>query len=298
MKIGIVGVGSLGSFFAAKLISNRNQVYLLSNSNNSNLKKIKQDGLILIENEKQIKINLQDDNPGNNSLDLIIILSKSQYTELSCILASKFLRKDGYILSLQNGIGQNIIFEKYFNNIIYGITYQAAKLESDGIVQNTGPGLTILQESPRSIEIEEIFNNSKIETNISKNFDSIQCGKLLVNSSINPITAIFRINNGKILENSFYKFLMKKLSKEGEDVIKSMNINLPYENTYEKCLSVCKSTYHNHTSMYVDIQKKNTTEIDFINGYLISKAKLNHVKTPFNKFVFYTIKCIEKLYKF
>ena len=52
----------------------------------------------------------------------------------------------------------------------------------------------------------------------------------------------------------------------------------------------------NYSSMYQDSQQQQTTEIDYINGYLCNEAKRLNISCPENQRVLAAIKTIEQSY--
>ena len=56
---------------------------------------------------------------------------------------------------------------------------------------------------------------------------------------------------------------------------------------------VARKTANNKNSMLQDIQKGNRTEIDFINGKIVSYAEELGVEVPVNKTLTYLIKGVE-----
>ena len=54
---------------------------------------------------------------------------------------------------------------------------------------------------------------------------------------------------------------------------KAIGVNLSVEDMYEKTLLVCTQTANNNSSMYSDILRKRSTEVDFINGYRREAAR-------------------------
>ena len=55
------------------------------------------------------------------------------------------------------------------------------------------------------------------------------------------------------------------------------------------------STSRHHSSMYQDLSSSRKTEIDFINGAVVEKGKINGVKTPVNLTLVNMIKFRESL---
>lgn len=76
---------------------------------------------------------------------------------------------------------------------------------------------------------------------------------------------------------------------------KAIGVNLSVEDMYEKTLLVCTQTANNNSSMYSDILRKRSTEVDFINGYIAWTGEKQHVLVPINRCITKMIKAKEDL---
>lgn len=131
--------------------------------------------------------------------------------------------------------------------------------------------------------------------------------KLVVNAVINPLTALMGCRNGDVLNTKASQRLMQRICQEASDVfaaqakagsqawldsLVSQGINtenmavgqLPRALTkpmlQEEVLRVAKATKGNISSMLTDIRRGRTTEVDFINGYLLKLGSTYRIAMP------------------
>jgi len=52
--------------------------------------------------------------------------------------------------------------------------------------------------------------------------------------------------------------------------------------------------YKNYSSMYQDVKKGKKTELDYITGAIIQRAKKHNIPVPMNEFLYDSIKFLEK----
>ncbi len=107
---------------------------------------IKKNGGLKIKNldtsTEIVKLNMTPDTDemikNCGKADVLIFLTKSTKTEENCIITKNLLKEDGHVITLQNGMGNKEILEKYFNkeNIIVGVTYQGSNITNLGVVGN------------------------------------------------------------------------------------------------------------------------------------------------------------------
>ncbi|KFY60002.1 hypothetical protein V497_03930, partial [Pseudogymnoascus sp. VKM F-4516 (FW-969)] len=116
--------------------------------------------------------------------------------------------------------------------------------------------------------------------------------KLVANAVINPLTAIFRIPNGDVLDPSLLH-LRKALVDEASAVILahlstlgSMD-DLTAERFSARRLGamvegVCTATKGNRNSMLQDVEAGRGTEVEYINGWIVRKGRELGVETGVN----------------
>ncbi|GAA0825169.1 2-dehydropantoate 2-reductase [Marinomonas arenicola] len=102
--------------------------------------------------------------------------------------------------------------------------------------------------------------------------------KLAVNAIINPITAIYGIQNGDIL-HSDYKTLFKTATAElatfftqSDFSLLEYSKHLNTDNLINRISTVAQLTRLNRSSMHEDLRLKRQTENEFISGYLVEQS--------------------------
>ena len=208
-----------------------------------------------------------------------------------------FINKNTTIFSLQNGL-DNIkkikqIIDK--NQIIAGITTHGAILSRPGVIQHTGLGDTVIGEldgsfSDRLDKIVKIFNKVNIKTEISENIIRDIWIKAIINSSINPITAIFKCKNGYLLENPILETFVEKICIESTNIANQEVTDIPIDFVLKKTKDVIRLTSDNYSSMLQSINKSKRTEIDSINKKIVEIGKNKSINVTYNNVVIEIIK--------
>ncbi len=309
MKIVIVGPGAMGCLFGAFLARIGQDVYFLD-KNSERAREIERQG-ILVEGisgtfaVKDIQATTATKNIGKT--DLILISTKSYDTDNAVKKAVPSVGKDSLVLTLQNGLGNIEAINRYVPKaqIIAGITAEGATLLGTARVRHAGKGETVLgvyqatsnkQQAKRLGEIVKIFNNAGFETKITKDVEGLIWSKLVINVGINALTALTRLNNGRLLEFDGTKAAMELAVKEALSVAGKNKIRLSYPNPLEKVVSVCRATAGNVSSMLQDILRKKPTEVDFINGAIVNEGRKLGIPTPVNSVLTDLVKAIESSY--
>ena len=306
MKIAVVGPGALGCLVAGFLKSRTGEdVWLLDNSPDR-AKKISEDGVRIegISGNHTIKIDATADTKDIGPVDLVIICVKSYSTEDASKEIKDIVGENTSVLTLQNGIGNVQILNDYFgaDKVIAGVTNHGSTLLSTGHVRHAGKGDTIIGKSDGKLsrelkDIVIVLTKAGFPTKISKDIDSVIWSKLVINVGINALTAITRLNNGKIVVYEEARELLRSAVQEAARVVKRKRIKLSYDDPIQKVESVAKATAANVSSMLQDVLSKKRTEIDFINGAIVRHGKAIGIPTPVNEMLTGLVKTIEKSYE-
>jgi len=295
----IIGNGALGLLFASFFASKNIKVQIITKKKSA-ATDINTDG-IFITNLSEEVINYKDNiyaSTEYNHLkhsDIVIILTKSYSTEEAVEKNLEFLKKTKTILSLQNGLGNIEILENYLtdNNIIAGTTSLGATAIDSNKTKYCGKGMIDIanvnnQKNGEIVlqKLSELFEKSGIRCNIHYNWETVIWSKLYVNAIINPITALYKVTNGEILENPELTRLAQKTSDEILNLLKTEQIDIQLEHPFDKILKICKITSNNHSSMLQDVLNNKQTEIEQITGEIIRIAKKTEIKTPINNMLY------------
>jgi len=119
---------------------------------------------------------------------------------------------------------------------------------------------------------------------------------LIINVGINALTAITRLNNGKLIEFEGTRRILREVVTEAVRVAKRKRIKLIYDDPLAKVEAVCEATAVNVSSMLQDILRKQRTEIDFINGVIVRHAQEYDIPVPVNSILVDLVKTIESSY--
>lgn len=291
MKFLVFGAGALGSFIGG-MLSKKHDVKLIGRK--GHISTIEEKGLRISGKTKMVaRIKKKMKNP-----DSLILTVKSYDTREAIMDALPFIGEETRVLSLQNGIGNEEEIGKIIGmeKVIGGITSHGITYIEPGHVRHAGEGETIIGEMDGTItnrikSIARAFSDCGIITGISENIEEEIWSKAIVNSAINPLTAMVKCKNGYLLENPWLEHLLEKTCEEGMEVAKAMDMNL--DDLVKKAKDVVTSTSDNHSSMLQSILHGKPTEIDYINGKIVEVGKKYGIPTPINELLMALVKGME-----
>ena len=288
MKITVIGAGAIGTMLGAILSEDETEVSVLTKNSNHN-------DHIILENfrgktlqKKAIYINNLDNS------DWFILAVKSYDVEK---LIEPLKKTRGKILCCQNGIKtynllKNEVDSKRLSYMVTGIG--SSKIRT-GKARFEGAGFTFLGEfSDRNGEkinhLSKKMNLSGIDCKVVNNIFGYVWLKAIINSSINPIAAYHKVENGRLKEPEL-NTQVKEICAESSLIAQKIGIKLPL-NPWEETKNIIRNTSNNKCSMLQDIENGKRTEIDSINGEIIRIAKANNLNCEKNEEYLNKIKAI------
>jgi len=304
VKIAVIGAGAMGSLFGALLTESGEDVWLYDIWE-EHVKAINEKGLG-IEREgkvRKVTVNATTDKRKIGKTDLAIIFVKSNQTGDAARTASELTGNNGFILTLQNGMGNADIIGEIIDpdRIIAGTTSHGATMLRPGSIRHAGTGPTLIGmwsdiQKTGIQKIADVFNKAGIITETVDDVRSVIWAKLLVNVGINAITALTGIKNGRILDLSVTKELSRVAVKEAIEVAKAQGVKVA-DNTIEHIFQVAVATSANRSSMGQDVDNKRQTEINAINGAVVKEAQKLGVKVPVNQTLTALVETLQAHYK-
>ncbi|MCG8484807.1 MAG: 2-dehydropantoate 2-reductase [Clostridia bacterium] len=292
MKIAVLGAGAMGSLYGGLLAEPGNEVWLIDVWK-EHVDAINQEGLYIDglgggKTIKNIKASTNTDNIG--IVDCALIFVKSIYTDAAVSQNKAIIGENTIILTLQNGLGNiekinQVVDEK---NIIAGTTAHGSTMIAPGKIKHAGQGKTIIgeldgKETDRITKLKKSFNDAQLDTVISNNVIGLIWDKLLVNVGINALTAITGLKNGRLVQSEETEWILEEAVKEAEAIAKAKGVKLGFDDPVDHTKKVCEATAANRSSMLQDVERKRETEIDMINGAIVSEGKKVNIATPVNQ---------------
>jgi len=326
LRIGFIGAGSIGSLFGGYIANVESDLFEIDMSFFCDLdhaKMINGEGLEIYknqelrkistikayENEKYIEECIESDS--TFGFDFIFLTTKTYDIEKAIIQYQKLIEVSNWLVILQNGIGNEDVVSKVVlkSKIIRVVTTNGAFLEEPGKVIHTGDGITKIgfpfpedhnsseeerEKSERDLNLLlDLLRLAGFETLLADDIIKETWEKVFVNIGINAFGALTRLKNGDLLKFEGLKHLMGEAINEAIQVAKLKDIKLTERDFLELTYDVARKTAVNKNSMLQDVLNGNLTEIDFINGRVLTYANELGIKVPINEVITYLIKGLE-----
>ncbi|PYI54598.1 ketopantoate reductase family protein [Paenibacillus flagellatus] len=312
MNIVCVGAGSIGMLAAAKLAAAGADVALVARTERQ-AALLNGEGLALRQGDTETVCRVpaysferlaEDRLPERlEGADWIMLTVKQQHLSeplLALLGAMAAGNGGGRLLCFQNGIGHAERLSRFVHpsRLFLAVTTEGAKKLSGREVAHTGAGSTWIgpafgndEPGTASPEIDnaqkkavKTLNEAGFRTFPSNQMMEIVWNKLLINAVVNPLTALLRVRNGELLATERRIGLMRRLLDEGTAVAKACGIPVR-DDVWEQIVDVCAKTADNASSMLQDVSSGRPTEIDWINGAIVERARRFGIPVPVHETV-------------
>jgi 2-dehydropantoate 2-reductase len=290
-KIFILGAGAIGSVIGARL-SKKNDVILVGNK--AHVEAVDSKGLTVsgdIDETFRLKVDTRIREIPQGAL--IFLTTKAHDAEKAVEGIIRLLRKDTVVLVLQNGLGNEESIKRAVGNkfkVLRGITNMAAEFFNAGEIKYW-VGETTIEYGSVAEEIAAIMNDSGLKTSVSKNINNETWSKVVLNSVVNPLSAIFRVRNNEISTQPLAE-VRHQIIRECIVVGNAEGVTFPKD--LEKGIGKELISYTNYSSMCQDMMRGKRTEIDFLNGRIVELGARHHIPTPVNETLVHLIKFLEE----
>ena len=319
IKIGIVGAGAVGGVISAMLAEKGYDVEL-ARRHKSQINLGNCVGLEVV-GEFGNRMILVPSVPGADAFtskkDIIFILTRAQDAPDCLRKSCQFLKTNGVFVCVQNvmnidEISQIIPIEKVVGLVIdwMAVRHNMGKME---VLKKGGMkiGMYNKLDNPLLDAVQQMLSEIS-PTAVTNNILGTVYSRTVMNSCVSSMSAMSGLTIGGVLKQDPSKKIMERIVKEAVDVAKRLNLKiepfdsvLDYYKFSEKGLSakiyrgkmirrIIKNNEYVTPSDLAAIEKKQKTEVDYLNGYIVKVARRIDSIAPVNERTYSIVKEIEE----
>ena len=262
MKVLVIGAGGVGGYLATKFVQCGIDTTLFATPKTNEF--IAKNGLQVTGVEELsvcIKTKLQ------GIYNIIIITTKSYHLDDIIPILEKHSNQDTIVLPLLNGVGH---FEKLKNfNLKKGCIYIVSHKKDINVIEKKTDTFYLCYEKDE--KLDKLFSKCNLKTKSSENIDSDIWKKYLFIATFATLT-------------SYYKKPMKWVVDNKEDeviefikrMINLAPIKFDTDKEIARIIKQAKNLPENSkTSMQIDFEKENQTELENLVGFLAKDEFIN-----------------------
>lgn len=288
-QIAVIGPGALGCLFAARFAHAGFSVCLVDyDAERACL--LDRQGIYVDQEGGAIAARPQVSVQPPDAPALTLMLTKAHATSLAAI------PPEGPVLTLQNGLGNaEILARRCGKDRVYaGATSEAVTWLAPGRVRHAARGKTVFGTwgDGDSTPILKLLQQAGFDAALTTVPEQVVWEKAAVNAAINPLTALFNVRNGALLQNPQCREVMACLVAETRAVAQSQGMSLP-KDMYDRVEHICAATRENCSSMLQDIHHGKQTEIEAISGEIMRRGEAGAVPVPCTRMIYRLIRALE-----
>ena len=298
IRIGILGAGAQGTLFGWHLASVGDVTYL--DVRPELCEQISRDGIRLHGCEPRT-VRATVETAALFASDVIFVFVKAYDTLRALRPFAGRLNPSTTIVSLQNGLGNEEAIKASLGSVValvVGATTEAAIMLDDGVAERIGEGRTVIGSAGASAATVEqtatLINAAGLSARVAYDIRSHIFGKLIANAAINPVSALLGCTAGALLEDPDASSLARAVALESATVALGMHVRLPFADPWEYVREIVGPTTGARSSMALDLAANKRTEVDQINGAIVTAGRRVGVATPYNEAMLRLIRARER----
>ncbi|ARU89669.1 putative 2-dehydropantoate 2-reductase [Pseudomonas sp. M30-35] len=282
MRWHILGAGSLGSLWAARLYRAGCDVELILRDQQRLASYQSAGGLTLIEDNQPHcypipAVSIDDCGP----ISRLLLACKAYDAPTAIIQLAPLLAEDAEVILLQNGLGSQERVAALIPQArcILASSTEGAFRQADFCTVFAGHGHTWLgdplQSEPPTWLVD--LQQSQINHDWAEDIVSRLWRKLALNCAINPLTVLYDCRNGGLLE---HQAEVATLCHELNQLLHACGMSTAATGLHEQVIRVINATAANYSSMHQDVSQKRRTEIAYLIGYACAAAERQQLQLP------------------
>jgi len=293
-KFGVVGVGPVGSIMAAHLAKAGHNVTLVDVLK-AHMDEIKRSGLN-VTGLKDMNVSFSEKNVcygidelSEKDVDHVFISVKASGLPQILPMLKQVAKPGMTFISLQNGLDNEELIADVFGkeNTLRIVVNYAGNLIDNGKVRMSffnAPnyiGMIDPRAEKKAKELADVITKAALETAFTTEIKKYEWEKIILNAALSPVCALTRRTMRQMMEFKDTRDLAEAILRESIEVAEANGIHFK-EGFLKFGMSYLDKAGHHRTSMHVDIEKKNPTEIGFINEKIVEYGKKKGIPTPIN----------------
>jgi len=243
--------------------------------------------------------------------DIIFIAVKSGDSEAAAQQLREFVSPTTLVVSCQNGIANKSLLASHIDHtqIIRAMVPFNVAAKTDGHFHCGTEGQLSIEQHPRATDITAALSDANLPVKVHQNLDGLQWSKLIMNLN-NALNALSGLPLKTQLHSHAFRHIIAATIQEALIVLKAANIATPrvgkihprllptilklpnwaFTRVASAMLAIDEDA---RSSMYEDLCRQRTTEIDYLNGEIVKLGAQLGLDTPINSCIVNLIKTAE-----
>lgn len=292
MKIAVIGVGAMGSVYAALLAEAGNDVWAIDTWA-EHLDAIRQNGLrVEGASGDRIVTNVQavSDVAEAGECDLYIIATKASGVEAAARSIARVMGGTSLVLTIQNGLGSGERIAQFMptGNVLLGVADGfGASMKGPGHAHHNAMKLIRLGEmnsglTERLAQVEQVWQRAGFNAKAFEDINQLIWEKFLCNVTFSAPCTVFDCTVGELMANPVWWDVATGCTREAYSCGIAKQISFGFDDPVAYVTSFGANMPDARPSMLLDHMAGRVSEIDAINGRVPVLGRELGIATPYN----------------
>ncbi len=299
MKIAVVGIGGVGGYFGGKLARHygeSSEVEVIFIARGAHLRRIRERGLEQITTEGTFTVHPHQalaDPKNIGTFDVVLFCVKRYGLAAAADLIRQNVTDRTVLITLLNGVDNAQALSAVIprSRVLNGCVYIGAQLVEPGVVRQSG-GTCQLFFGPEDghmenlEKIERVMVAAGIKAALKQDIQTAVWEKYLFVSPLASATTYLKKPMGAFVAGSDERLFLEGLMREVAAIGSARSIPITEAMIQDALAKNALFPYETKTSMQMDFEKGNPTEIDLFTGYVVRSGKELKIPTPLHERVY------------
>jgi 2-dehydropantoate 2-reductase len=291
MKIAVVGAGAMGSIFGAALARGGHDVILVDVAVPL-VDQINAEGVSVVRGDDRTTTRVQatSDPSTVGVVDVVVFFVKCYHTASAAESARALVGPDTIVASLQNGWGNGDVLAAAYppEQVVIGVTYNSGLVVEPGVVMHPADQPTLVGafadgETARAERLAQALELGGLAASVASPVQPEIWKKLILNAATLPPAALTGMNAGALAANEQMRELVTETAREATAVALALGYPIDPEERVDTIVALLERAGPTKASMLQDFEAGRRTEIDVINGAVVTAAAQQDVAVPLNR---------------
>ncbi|WP_350333535.1 ketopantoate reductase family protein [Coralliovum pocilloporae] len=292
MKIVVMGVGAMGSVYAALLADAGHEVWAVDpweeHVNAINTEGLRLEGASGSRVVTSIRATTHMTDVG--VCDLCLIATKASAVEAAAKAVAPVIGPEALVLTIQNGLGAGERISRHMapDNVLLGVADGfGASMKGPGHAHHNAMKLIRIGElngglTSRLKEIETVWQGASFDARAFENIHQLIWEKFLCNVTFSAPCTVFGQTVGELMANPDHWAVAIGAMQEAHKIARIKEIPLSFEDPVAYVSAFGAGMPKARPSMLLDHLAERPSELDAINGIVPKLGRELGVETPYN----------------
>lgn len=293
MRIAVMGAGAVGCYYGGMLARAGHAVTLVGRPRH--IEAMRRDGLLMETQAFRAHIPLDASTEASavKGASLVLFCVKSTDTARAAAQIAPHLQLDALVLCLQNGVDNVERLQAALRQEVRpAVVYVATEMAGPGHVKHHGGGELVLPPTGAGDRLVALFSEAGVPVKVSDNVAGALWLKLILNCAYNALSAITQMPYARLVQGEGIEAVMRDVVAECLAVARAEAVNVPGD-VWDAVQRIHRTMPSQLSSTAQDLARGRRTEIDHLNGYVVSKGAALGIATPVNRVLHALVKLLE-----